>query len=366
MQGSAYKEAGVDYDPVDEVKRLGQRYGAETIHNLPPGWKAIEESRGESAYVIDTGPFYLAFVPEGLGTKNLVVDSQTLLTKKTYYDSLAQDTIAMIVNDLITVGARPFIINAYWGIGNAKFFGDNPQKGKDLARGWTNACNESLAVYGPGELPILPGVIYPDTIDLGGSGAGVILERERLTLGDKLRAGDAMMLIGSSGGHANGYSLIRKIADTLPQKYDTPMPSEKTFGEAVLTPTYIYVKLQQALFEAGVDIHYMVNMTGHGWRKLMRARKEFTYRMHFVPDPQEEFTFLQKAGGLSDEEMYKTFNMGAGFAFMIHPRDILAVTTIAKSLGFRAWHAGMVEEGPKQVIIEPKNITYSADTLNIR
>ncbi len=363
----AYKQTGVDYEQLDVLKRFAQLAARETSKNLPVGMTGIEESRGESAYVVDVGPFYLASVPEGLGTKNLVAESQGSSEETTHYGGLAKDTVAMIVNDLITVGARPLLVNAHWSFGSPQFLESHPKIGPDIAKGWADACTEAGALYAAGETPILKGIIFPGAMELSGSAVGIITPKERLTLGDRLTAGDRIILIESSGVHANGITLIRDIAEShLPNGYQALLPGGREFGEAILTPTLIYVQLQQALFEAGVDIHYMVNITGHGWRKLMRARHAFTYRMHTVPRAQEEFELIQQTRNLSDQTMYEIFNMGAGFAFMVPQKDVEIVLKQAETSGFQAWNAGIVEDGPKRVIIEPKDIIYSAESLNIR
>jgi len=363
-----YKAAGVDYGPLDELKRQAQAAALSTAWNLNPhGFLEITGSRGESAYVIDVGPFLLATVQEGLGTKNLVVEALKNVDENgaLYYKAAAWDTVAMIVNDLITVGAVPVVINAHWAIGSSKWL--ESDGGIHLIEGWKAACNESGATWGGGETPILKGIIEPGTIELSGSGFGIIHPKERLTLGDKLQAGDHIILIESSGIHANGLTLARKIAEeNLSDGYQTKLPDGRTFGQALLTPTHIYAKLQQALFAKDVDIHYMANITGHGWRKLMRADKDFIYRMHTTPNSQDEFKLMQKAGRISDEDMYSTFNMGAGFAFFVPKDNVERVQKIALELSLQAYDAGVVEKGQRQVIIEPLKIVYPGETLQIR
>jgi phosphoribosylformylglycinamidine cyclo-ligase len=362
-----YDRAGVDYGLLDELKRFAQMAAKGTENNVPPGMSFVEESRGESAAVFDIGSYYLATTPEGLGTKNLIADAVDPAGETPFFRALAQDTVAMIVNDLIVVGARPLMVNAHWAFGGSQMLEQRPQIGKDLVSGWVAACNEAGAVYAAGETPILQGIIYPETMELSGSGVGIIDPKSRLVLGQKLTHGDHIVLIESSGIHANGLSLVRKLAvERLPVGYETELPSGKTLAEALLTPTFIYARLQEEAFKRCVDIHYMAHITGHGWRKLMRADQEFTYRFRMVPPVQEEFSVIQEASGLSAKGMYETFNMGAGFAFFVGGVDAPRVMEEAKALGFQSWDAGVVEAGEKQVIIEPKNIIYQAETLNIR
>lgn len=363
---SAYDESGVPYNTLDALKRFAQAAAIDTSDNLPVGMSDVGQSRGESARVIDIGPFYLAAVQEGLGTKNLVADAYAKQSDRTWYDAVGYDTVATIVNDLITVGARPLMINAHWAMGSAQVLKDSG-RGEDLVGGWKRACNDAGAVYGGGETALLKGVVFPETIELSGSAVGIIDPKERLVLGDRIKAGDHIILVESSGIHANGLTLVRDIAENrLPHGYQTVLPSGIPFGQKILRPAHIYSHLYQSLVGWGTTVHYMVHITGHGWRKLMRANGEFTYRMHTVPPPQEEFKLIQQTRAMTDEDMYQTFNMGAGFAFMVPEQQAQSVRTIAQALNLQTWDAGVVEEGPKQVVIEPLNITYTKDSLKIR
>lgn len=377
QESMTYQSVGINYDAMDPLKILAQQQAKETSGNIERfGFKVVELSRGESAFIIDEGDRYSAHVIEGLGTKNLVADQiknqQAIAhevekqTGKTYYDTIAQDTIAMIVNDLITVGADPVVVNAYWAVGDSSWF-ENYKRAEDLATGWRKACDLSGATWGGGETPTLKDIIYPTTTDLAGSAYGIIRPKDRLTLGDKLEAGDSIVLLESSGIHANGLTLARKVADQLPEGYETKLPNGKTYGEALLTPTHIYSPVIRDVFDAGVDIHYMVNITGHGWRKLMRANRVFSYMIECIPQPQEEFELIQRISNNTDEEMYGTFNMNAGFALFVPQNDVEKVQRIAlEDYNLQTLNAGYVEEGEKQVFIQPKNIIYKADALNIR
>ncbi|MDO8638118.1 MAG: AIR synthase related protein [Candidatus Daviesbacteria bacterium] len=360
-----YASTGVNYDAMDPLKRAAQIAARSTFGNLQDlGIQEIEASRGESAYVIDMGPFYLATVIEGLGTKNLVADAYRK-EEPSFYDKIAQDTVAMIVNDLLVVGARPMVVNAYWAAGSGNWFED-VQRAKDLAEGWAKACNMAEAIYGGGETPTLKDIINSETVDLAGSAVGIIRPKKRLTLGDRLVVGDAILLAPSSGVHANGLTLCRTIAAGLPEGYNTELSDKQTYGEALLAPTHIYAKLVRGLFEQGVDIHYMANITGHGWRKLMRADREFTYIIDQIPQPQALFGFIQEHSHNSDEEMYGNLNMGAGFAFYVPEKHVSKAQQIGEKLGLDLLKAGHVEEGPKQVVIEPKGLRFKADTLGVR
>ncbi len=363
---NTYAESGVDYSAMDPIKVLAQQKAAGTAANLAQfNASELSASRGESAYVWEEGDAYRSLVIEGLGTKNLVADAMRKFGDKTYYDAIAQDTIAMVVNDLIVVGALPQVVNAYFAIGDSNWMKDE-QRAADLTNGWAAACNLAGATWGGGETPTLKGIISPETIDLGGSAVGIIADKNNLVLGDKLAAGDKIILIASSGIHANGLTLARKIGDEAAEGYATKLSDGRMYGEALLTPTPIYVPIVRALQQASVDAHYMVNITGHGWRKLMRATKDFSYVIDAVPDVPTEFTFIQQQAGISDQEMYGNFNMGAGYAIYVAEADAQKVVDIATGEGFSALIAGTVTDGPKQVTIIPKDITFSGDTLEVR
>jgi len=361
-----YASSGVDYSKMDPVKVFAQQEALSTAKNLNRfNMEELPNSRGESAYVWEEMDSYRAFVIEGLGTKNLVADEMRKITGKTYYDQIAQDTVAMVINDLTTAGARPMVVNAYFGIGDSNWLSDE-ERFKDLITGWKNACNLSGAVYGGGETPTLKNIIYPNTIDLSGSAIGIIKPKENLVTENKLKAGDKILLVESSGIHANGLTLARNIARELPEGYATKISDGSMYGEALLKPTYIYAKLIEDLLDKNIDIHYISNITGHGWRKIMRAKSEFTYNIEKIPKPQPIFDFIQEKSKNSDSEMYGNFNMGIGYAIFIAPNSAEIAQQIVKDNGFNSIIAGTVENGPKKVIIKPKNITFESDTLQVR
>jgi len=360
-----YKQSGVNYKTIDYLKRIAQVAGKNTIKNLPENYKEVSASRGESAHVVDAGEYYFASVIEGLGTKSLVADEMYRLTGKTYYDSLAYDTVAMIVNDLITVGAKPLTLMAYWAAGSSSWFEDK-KRSDDLVSGWTKASNDSGTVWGGGETPVLSGVIEKDKIDLAGACFGIINPKKNLCLGEKLQAGDRIILFESSGIHANGLTLARKIAESLPNGYLTKVDGEKTYGELLLTPTIIYAKLIEDLLKNNIDIHYMVNITGHGWRKLMRHKKELTYRITNLPPVPKVLQFITEQGKLDEKEAYGNLNMGAGYAIFVSEKDVAQVLKLSEAHNIKAYAYGIVEEGVKKVIIEPKNLTFSKESLQVR
>lgn len=363
---NAYSKSGVNYDLLDPIKRLAQKAGLETVRNLnATDFREVSKSRGESAYVLEYNDSYFVLVEECLGTKSLVADDTRKITGKTYYDLLAQDTVAYMVNDLITVGARPISIAAYWAVGSSEWFKDK-KRSSDLIRGWADACRMSGASWGGGETPSLSGIIKENAIDLAGACFGIIKPKKRLILGDKLKVGDSIIFFESRGIQSNGVSLARKIAGQLPKGYATQIIKKLIYGEALLVPTIIYSDIIQNLFAHRINIHYMSNITGHGWRKIMRANKNFTYVINDIGDVPPLFTFIQEHSGLSDNEMYATFNMGAGFAIFVAEKDAKKVLEISKNHSIKAWIGGYVSKGLKRIIINPLKLIYNEDELKIR
>lgn len=361
-----YAEAGVDYDAIDPFKRLAQLAARETAGNIARfGFSEVEMSRGESAYLIETPGCFIAQVEEGLGTKNLVADAMYRLTGKSYYRQIAQDTVAMIVNDMITLGAIPLSTAMHLAVGDSKWF-NNQECCCDLIEGWKKACSLARCTWGGGETPTLKGIVANKTAVISGSAVGIIKPKERL-IAANIQHGDSIVLIESSGIHANGLTMARKIAKKLPDGYLTRLSDGRTYGETLLDPTHIYVGLIEDCLNLGIRIHYAVNITGHGWRKLMRARQPFAYIVEQIPRQLPIFDFLQEHGPVDDTEAYANFNMGAGFALYVPETDIEKIQEAAGRLGFVALRAGHIEQSnTKKVIIEPKNLEYLGPTLGVR
>ncbi|MCX6724270.1 MAG: AIR synthase related protein [Candidatus Staskawiczbacteria bacterium] len=294
-----YADVGVDYEAMDPFKRMAQLAGRETSGNIARlnGGEFHErrDSRGDSVYLIETQDSYLAHVEEGLGTKNLVADAMYKLTGKSYYDQIAQDAVAMIVNDMITLGALPLSVAMHLAVGDSNWFEDE-ERCHDLVAGWRGACDLARCVWGGGETPTLKDIVAPGTVVLSGSAMGIVKPKNRLIRGN-IKPGDAIILVQSSGIHANGLTLARRIADKLPNGYNTEL-SGGTYGQALLSPTHIYVGLVEDCLNAGIDIHYAVNITGHGWRKLMRSMRSFTYVIERLPAQFPIFDFIQRHGSI--------------------------------------------------------------------
>lgn len=361
-----YSQVGDNYATKDPVNKLSQQMAAQTAINLTDaGFEEVSQTRGESAYVVKAGDIYIASVIECLGTKNLIADEMRKITGKTYYDVIAQDTVATFINDLATVGAKPLMTHAFWSIEDNSFLQDTPLM-KDFIAGWAHACNLAGASWGGGETGTLKGIMQPNTINLAGSATGIITSEKRLLVDTKLQSGDRILFLKSNGVNANGISLTRAIAKKLSSGYAEKLPDQTLYGEALLTPSNIYAKLIQQLLDAGLELHYIVNITGHGLRKIMRARQEFTYIIEKIFEPQPIFSFIQKHAEINDYQMYETFNMGQDYAIFMSSKDIDKAQQIIKDAGFESLDAGYIQTGERKVVIEPKNITFEGQTLNLR
>ncbi|WP_129115772.1 phosphoribosylformylglycinamidine cyclo-ligase [Halegenticoccus tardaugens] len=284
---------------------------------------AVGESEGDYAGLLDIGDRYLALATDGVGTKLLVAEALG------DYSTVGVDCVAMNVNDLVAAGVRPVAFVDYLAV-------DEPneafatQVGEGLAAGAERANVELVG----GETAVMPEVVRG--LDLAGTCAG--LAAKGALFPGEARAGDALVGFRSSGVHSNGLTLARKAA-TLDREYADPCPFEgyETLGEALLEPTRIYTDLLDPMRERGVRA--AAHVTGGGWTNLHRLG-DFRYVVEDAFEPHPVFEFVQSEGGVSDEEMHRTFNMGTGFVAALAPESAgaLADETDGRVIG-------RVEEG---------------------
>lgn len=361
-----YAQVGDNYATKDPTKVLAQKSAKTTAKNLSQfGYQEISETRGESAYVWRQGNVLMASVIEGLGTKNLIADKMYQLTGKSYYDIISHDTVATGINDLISVGALPLVVHAYWAIENNDWLQDKVRM-TDLIAGWTSACNIAGASWGGGETATQTDINNKNAVDLATSAIGIIKDEKNLVLGKNVEVGDRIIFIRSSGINANGITLARKIADRLKKGYLEEIKPGLTYGDALLVKTNIYAQVVKNLQKAKINVHYLSNITGHGLRKVMRANIDATYVIEKLFEPQEIFKFIQNKAGLSDYECYDTYNMGQDYAIFVAEKDVKATQKAITDAGFESLDAGYVEKGPRQVVIKPKNVTFTSETLDLR
>jgi phosphoribosylformylglycinamidine cyclo-ligase len=365
----SYEASGVRYDQLDAFKRACQRAARTTASALGQhGYSEPAETRGESAYLIEAADHYLAHVEEGLGTKNLVADAVAAATGKTWYREIGIDTVATIVNDVITSGALPISVAMHAAVGDSAWFADEARAAA-LVDGFAEGCRASGAVWGGGETPTLRGIVNPSTIVLAGSAVGKIEPKNLRVVGD-IRDGDAIVFLASSGIQTNGLTLCRQIADRLPNGYMTPIGhgDARTYGEALLAPSIIYAAFVRECQRKGITLGYLAHVTGHGWRKLMRLDEPFVYEITTPRNPPALFEFLIEAGPIDRREAYATFNMGVGFAAYVPPSAVEQTLAAGAATGYDAWLAGHVrKDGSRKAVVVPTlRLEFEGDTLQLR
>jgi phosphoribosylformylglycinamidine cyclo-ligase len=362
---SEYSKAGIDYDVLDESKRAAIHNAAATSPLIAAhGGRVVEESRGASAFVLELGGQQLAFVVEGLGTKSILARQWLEQTGEDRFADVGIDGVAAIVNDVASVGALPVVVNAYFATGSSEWHATGGSALK-LLEGWRAGCERAQAVWGGGESPALPDLVSPKDVEIAGSSIGTIPPEWGPLLGDELAAGQAIVLVDSSGLHANGATLARSVATRLPDGLRTGMPDGTAFGAALLEPSVIYVPLVAELRRCGIRPSYFAHVTGHGLRKLMRAPADLAYVIDELPPVPAVLAFLAEEAGMSERDAYGTFNMGAGWAVYVEPGDAERVVEAAAAVGMTARAAGHIEDGERAVELVEKGITYRGDELEL-
>lgn len=252
----------------------------------------------------------LAASTDGVGTKLELAQRHKRL------DGLGQDLVAMCVNDLITIGARPLFFLDYYACDRLEV-----EEAERVIRGIHLACQQSNCLLLGGETAEMPGFYKPGTFDLAGFAVGLI-EAGQLIDGTRLKAGDSLLGLASSGLHSNGFSLVRKILEKL-----DPQPD---LIEQLLTPTRLYVKPVMGLLQLGVDIKAMAHITGGGvdnlYRVLPEGRSlELDLDAWALP---EIFQNLQSWGEIEESEMRRVFNCGIGMVLFVSPDEVPKVQTV--------------------------------------
>jgi phosphoribosylformylglycinamidine cyclo-ligase len=362
---ASYRAAGVDYDALDAAKRLAMASALASSPALQArGGRALDASRGEPAFLFELHGIRLAFVVEGLGTKAMIARRVLEELGVNRFADVAYDAVAAIVNDLCCVGALPLVVNAYFATGSSEWY-ERADRARALLEGWGRACADAGCAWGGGESPSLPGLLEPEEIELAGAAVGAVPEGAEPLLGEQLAPGDEIVLIASTGLHANGASLARLVAGRLPEGYATRLSDGATLGEALLAPSAMYVPLVAELLADGPRPTYLSHVTGHGLLKLMRPARELTYRVERLPPVPPVLEFLVAQAGLDPAAAYSTFNMGAGFAVYCRAGDGARIAEAAGRAGLEALVAGRVEEGPRQVLLEPLGVRFGGDRLEL-
>lgn len=359
----------VDYDKLDPFKEAAIKRFSATLDNPNRlGARIVKESIGATAVAVDIGnpAFYLAFNIEGLGTKNKIAESMSEkekignglgLDRRVLFSGLGQDEMAMTLNDLVGIGATPILFEPIIATGSSDYLTDSAVS-DGLLDGFERGAQIARVAIPGGETPTLKGIVAADTIDLAGASLGIIQPITRLVSDNRLEEGLTIYGVASSGIHSNGVSLARKIVEKTKDGYFTRLPSGKTIGQALLTPTIIYSPLVEALAEEGADVVHMQPITGHGWGKIMRSRKNLKYVVESIPEPQEEFRLMQEAGPVDDEEAYRAWNMGVGWVLFANSSESGRIKKAGERTGNPIYEIGSVQKGEREVVIVPKNVSY--------
>jgi len=382
-----YAAAGVDYGSLDAYKLMAQEAQRRTasfsnwLNGIKVEWLA--DSIGESAACLSVSgarDLLLAIVEEGLGTLNLAADecATQLATGSSYYDVVAFGTIASAVNDVLALGGLPVSLTQHLQVAGGEWFA-NVQRSAGLLEGWVAACEQAGARYVGGETPGLRGIIVPGAASFGCSAVGIVPCGHERFAGSRIRAGDRIVLLGSSGLHINGWTAMRELATRLPDGYRTIIhPADGRtivdepimFGSALMQRTIIYVKFVEACQRLGPDmIRYFIPVTGHGLRKLMRAREPFRYQVQRLPRLSALFRFIMEGCGITLRDLYETYNCGVGAAAIVPPESLSSVLMAAQNTGYFAMDGGEVQpaqDGRSSVVLEPLDITYESDSLQLR
>jgi len=297
-----YAKAGVDMRREDRTVRGIQWWVRKTFSFREGKVGAVMQDVGSFANVMDFGDYALALCMDGVGSKVLVAQE---LGK---YDTVGIDCVAMNVNDAICLGAEPVSMVDYIAMQHL-----DDEIAKDISKGlYEGAKQAGVAIVG-GETASLPDIITGVDgrgFDIAAAVIGVV-RKDRIITGEKIRVGDAVIGLRSSGIHSNGLTLARKV---IP----------KSMWMNLLTPTRIYVKEVLDLL-GRYDIHGLANITGGGFLNLLRTCR-FGFRLDSMPEPQMIFKKIQEMGKVSAEEMYRTFNMGVGFCVIASPDEGAAIT----------------------------------------
>ncbi|QDZ42006.1 phosphoribosylformylglycinamidine cyclo-ligase [Corynebacterium sp. sy039] len=358
-----YKQSGVDYSVLDQVKSDAINFAKSTVGALSAfGASEYGASRGASAYVMNMQGLNLAIVTEGLGTKSVIAEQYLQQTGQSRFHDIAVDAVAAIVNDVISVGALPALVTAYFSTGDASWYED-PRRSLELLKGWRHACELSQATWGGGESPALPGLVAKDGLELGGSSIGVIPEGIDPIFGDAIQPGQQIILLKSSGLHTNGASLARLVAKKLPKGLLTTLPSGRDFGSALLDPSIIYVKFVKEVLAAGIRPSFLNAVTGHGLMKVMRGKSQVKFVIEDLPEVPEVLETMVDVLQLSKQEAYSTLNMGIGYILTVDEDCVAQVLHLADLHGYGAIHAGYVAEGKRGVVVPKFNIEYLGEDL---
>ena len=340
--GKSYKEAGVNISLANQiVKKIKPLIGKTSIPGILGGiggfgglFSLAEQKYKEPVLVSGT---------DGVGTKLKIAFA---LNK---HDSVGIDLVAMCVNDIVTCGAKPLFFLDYISIGKLL-----EKVVVELIKGVTEGCKMSDCALLGGETAEMPGFYPEGEYDLAGFAVGIV-EKSKIIDGQEIKEGDSIIGIASNGLHSNGFSLVRKVLFEINKyKIDDKISSfGESLGEELLRPTRIYVSPVLHLLEK-YKILGIAHITGGGivenLPRILPEEVSIQIDQKSWPKPSI-FTFIQKEGEISDEEMYRTFNMGIGMALIVSQNDASKVMNELRMAGYDSYLIGKVIKGNKQIVI---------------
>jgi len=316
---------------------------------------------GYFANVVDLGGgMGLALSTDGVGTKVLVAE---MIGK---YDTIGIDCVAMNVNDVICVGAEPITMLDYLAVERS-----DAEVLEAIGRGLAEGAGQAGINIVGGEFSQMGDVIKGHGegtgVDLVGMVVGLV-ELSKVNIGQDVVPGDQLIGLSSSGIHSNGLTLARRVLfddARLDPKAASP-DLGRSVGEELLEPTRIYVRVVKAMWDAGVETKALAHITGDGLLNLCRIEPALSYRIHTLPAAQPIFSMIQRLGGVTDEEMYRVFNMGLGFCVVVPPDTdtVSKVRDICAAAGIEATLMGEVIDDPdRKVIVEPRRLIGRGDSF---
>ncbi|KXF77729.1 phosphoribosylformylglycinamidine cyclo-ligase [Paramesorhizobium deserti] len=323
--GLTYAEAGVDIDAgnllVEKIKPLVRSTRRPGADGEIGGFGGLFDLKAAGF----TDPVLVA-ANDGVGTKlKIAIDAGK-------HDTVGIDLVAMCVNDLVVQGAEPLFFLDYFATGKL-----DPDQGAAIVAGIAEGCRQAGAALIGGETAEMPGMYRDGDYDLAGFAVGAA-ERNRLLPAGDIAAGDVILGLSSSGVHSNGFSLVRRIVELsgLGWDADAPFASGKSLGEALLTPTRIYVKLLLAAIRSSDGIKALAHITGGGFPdnipRVLPAGLAAEIDLSTINVPAV-FSWLAKTGGVERDEMLRTFNCGIGMIVVAAPEKAAEIAAILSSEG---------------------------------
>lgn len=338
-----YKNAGVDIEAGYKSVELMKQHVQETMRKeVLSGLGGFSGAFSMESFKNMDKPTLVSGT-DGVGTK---VKLAFLLDR---HDTIGIDCVAMCVNDIACAGGEPLFFLDYIACGK-----NYPEKIANIVKGVAEGCKQAGAALIGGETAEHPGLMPEEEYDLAGFAVGIVDEKDIIT-GEHLEAGDVLIGMASSGVHSNGFSLVRKVfpmeKETLQIYYDE---LGTTLGEALLTPTKIYVKALKSVKEAGIQVKACSHITGGGFYenipRMLPEGKHAVIQKDSYPIPPI-FTMLQKEGQIKEQMMYNTYNMGLGMIVAVAKEDAEAAKKAILAAGETPYVVGEIKDGEKGVTL---------------